>query len=67
MHTNIKLMSYPYHYSQKTKGLIEYILNWCHYWTDPKNLGGPIDLLSYFRPSVRTSGWIPLERLHSFF
>ena len=32
------------------------------YWTDPKNLGGPIDLPS----SVRPSGWIPLEPLHSF-
>ena len=37
------------------------------YWTDPKNLGGTIDLLSSVRPSVRPSGWIPLERLHSFF
>ena len=25
------------------------------YWTDPKNLGGPIDLLSCVRPSVRPS------------
>ena len=27
------------------------------FWTDPKNLGGPIDLLSYVRPSVRPDGF----------
>ena len=26
---------------------------WSFFWTDPKNLGGPIDLLSYVRQSVR--------------
>ena len=31
--------------------------NKCNFWTDPKNLGGPIDLLSYVRPSVRPDGF----------
>ena len=41
------------------KGQRDYIAHYAsayiNFWTDPKNLGGTIDLLSSVRPYVRTS------------